>query len=78
MEALFDPQYKYLWATVLALALFLPVRNLIHTLYVRRAQKQTGEVGEEEIQRLKKRAGITAALLCFVFAFLYTAQIMQG
>ncbi len=78
MEVLFDPQYKYLWAVVLALALFLPVRNLIHTLYVRRAQKQTGDLGEEEIQRLKKRAGVTAALLCFVFAFLYTAQIMQG
>ena len=78
MAEIFSPQYKYFWALVLALALFLPVRNLLHALYVRRAQKLTDDVDEAEVARLKKRAGVTAALLCFVFSFLYTAQLVDG
>ena len=73
-----------LWALALALALFFPVRQLIWVLYVRRAQRQAAqeeregqEVDEAEQARLKRRAGVTSGLLCFVFAFIYTAQLFR-
>ena len=65
-----------LWAFALAVALFWPVRQLIWVIYVRRAMRQ-GEVEEEERARLKRRAGVTSALLSFVFAYLYTSQLFQ-
>lgn len=76
MESLFSAEYKYIWAAVLAVALLWPVRNLLFTLYVRRAMKH-GEPDSEELSRLRRRAGATALLLCFVFAFLYTGQLFQ-
>ena len=75
MEALFSKDYFLLWALLLGLALFLPVRQLIWVLYVRRAQRG-GEVGEAEAGRLKKRATATAILICFVFSLLYTINIL--
>ncbi|MGF1608570.1 MAG: hypothetical protein ACFCUQ_04190 [Kiloniellales bacterium] len=77
MEALFSKDYGLLWAVLLALALFLPVRQLLWVLYVRRAQK-TGEDIETAKQRLKRRASFTAGLLCFVFAYLYTNYLFQS
>jgi hypothetical protein len=77
MEALFSPQYMYIWAAVLALALFLPVRSLIYALYVRRMMRKE-EPSESDMKRLKKRAGVTAGLLCFVFAVLYTGHLFRG
>ncbi|MDP6565655.1 MAG: hypothetical protein QF578_12575 [Alphaproteobacteria bacterium] len=72
MSALFSPQYALLWAAVLAAALWLPLRQLIWVLSVRRAQKK-GEAADETAQsRLRRRAGITAALLALVFAIFYT------
>ncbi|PIW27541.1 MAG: hypothetical protein COW30_10130 [Rhodospirillales bacterium CG15_BIG_FIL_POST_REV_8_21_14_020_66_15] len=54
-------------------ALFLPVRRLIWVLTVRRAVEKGGEenVDETERKRLLRRAGITAAVLCFVFSYFY-------
>ena len=77
MEALFSSQYMYLWAAFLALALFLPVRGLIYTLYVRRMMRKE-EPSESDMKRLKKRAGVTAGLMCFVFAVLYTGHLFRG
>lgn len=37
MEALFTSDYLYLWIAVLAAMLFIPVRQLIWALTVRRA-----------------------------------------
>lgn len=76
MEVLFSKDFELLWALLLALVLFYPVRQLIWVLYVRRAQKQ-GETDEDAKRRLKRRSSMTAALLCFVFAFLYTNQLFQ-
>ena len=76
METIFSPDYKYLWALALALALFFPVRQLIYVLQVRRAASRT-ELDDGEMRRLKVRAGFTSALLCFVFAFFYTGQLFQ-
>ena len=75
MAALFSADYQLLWTAVLALGLFFPVRKLIWVLYVRRAQK-TADVDDAEQARLRKRAGVTAALLCLVFAFFYTAHLL--
>ncbi len=72
MESLFSKDFAPLWALVLALGLFLPVRQLIHVLYLRRAAGKGEAPDREEQAKLKKRAGATAALLSFAFAFLYS------
>ncbi len=77
MEALFSQTAAPLWGLALALALFYPVRQLIWTLYVRRAGRDTA-VDEAESLRLKRRANVTSGLLCFVFAMLYANQMVQG
>ena len=72
MEALFSPQYQWLWTAALAVALFFPVRHLIWTMSVRRAERLHGPTDDAKRESLKKRAAFTAALLCFIFAVLYT------
>jgi len=74
MATLFNAEYQYVWAAVLALALFLPVRRLIWILMIRRAERSQ-KTTEIERNRLRFRAGATAMLLCFVFSFLYTATL---
>ena len=77
MAELFSAQYVYLWMLVLALLLFLPVRRLIWVLYVRRAERR-GPTDENERLRLKRRAGVTAGLLCFVFSYFYVTYLFQS
>jgi hypothetical protein len=77
MDALFTEAFMPLWALALALALFFPVRQFIWVLYVRRAMRRI-EVDEAERVRLKRRAGVTSGLLCFVFAYIYTSYLFQG
>lgn len=81
MADLFTLKYHLMWTVVLALALFLPVRQLIWVLSVRRQQAKAAqageELGEEMKQTLKRRAGFTSVLLCFVFAFFYTEHILS-
>ena len=66
--------YDWLWTIVLAAALYLPVRRLIWVLYVRRAERD-GNEDEARREALKRRAGITAVLLCFVFAYFYVSSV---
>ena len=75
MEAFFTKDYVLLWALALGFALYLPVRHLIWVVYVRRAVRKA-EIDEAERARLKKRAGVTASLICFVFAYLYMANLL--
>ncbi|MDD9904191.1 MAG: hypothetical protein OXT06_11525 [Rhodospirillaceae bacterium] len=77
MAEIFSAEYQYLWAVVLAGALFLPVRRLIWVLMVRRATR-SAEIDEKEQERLRRRASFTATLLCFIFSFLYTATLFDG
>jgi len=77
MQALFSGDYALFWAIFLGLALFYPVRQLIWTLAVRRAKKKA-PVDEKMSLAMKRRANITAGLLCFVFAYVYTVQLMSG
>jgi len=77
MAALFSQEFWWLWALALALALFVPVRRLIWILMVRRAERD-GPIDDAGRQRLKQRAGVTAGLLCFVFAVVYVNHLFSG
>ena len=78
MAELFTAKYMLLWVLALAGALFLPVRQLIWVLYVRRAERDGSETSDEERLTLKNRAGVTALLLCFVFSYFYMNHLFQG
>ena len=65
------------WIVLLSTALFFPVRKLIWVLYVRKKQKTQQSVSEEEKSSLKKRATLTAALLCIVFSYVYVKQVFN-
>ena len=66
-----------LWIILLSTVLFFPVRKLIWVLYVRKKQKTQQSVTEEEKISLKKRAAITAILLCIVFSYIYVKQVFN-
>ena len=66
-----------LWIILLSTALFFPIRKLIWVLYVRKKQKTQQSVSEEEKSILKKRATITAVLLCVVFSYIYVKQVFN-
>ena len=72
MEVILDPKYKYFWALVLAIALYLSSRALVFGLMLRRAKKLHGELPPEATAALRKRAGLASALLSFAVAFAYT------
>ena len=67
-----------IWVVVLSVALFLPVRQLIWVLYVRKKQKAQKTVSEEEIKKEKRRATLTSILLCVVFSYLYVSQVFNS
>lgn len=77
MVDLFTKEYQLLWAVLLAVLLFIPVRHLIWVISVRKAERD-GKQDKARRDKLKRRAAITAALLCFVFSFFYTAAMMKG
>ena len=66
-----------LWIILLSTVLFFPVRKLIWILYVRKKQKTQQSVSEEEKNSLKKRATLTAVLLCIVFSYVYVKQVFN-
>ena len=66
-----------IWVVVLTTALFLPVRQLIWVLYVRKKQKSQTTVTDDEKKLLKKRATFTSVLLSIVFSYLYVSQVFN-
>ena len=66
-----------LWIILLTTVLFFPVRKLIWVLYVRKKQKSQQSISEEEKNSLKKRATLTAVLLCIVFSYVYVKQVFN-
>ena len=66
-----------LWIILLSAVLFFPVRKLIWVLYVRKKQKTQQSVSEEEKISLKKRATITAILVCIVFSYIYVKKVFN-
>ena len=77
MAELFTAKYQILWMIALAAALFIPIRQMIWVIAVRRAERD-GDKNEERRHALKRRTGVTAALLAFVFAYVYTNYLFQG
>jgi hypothetical protein len=80
MDSLFTSESRYLWVVLLAAALFIPVRQLIWVLTVRRAIRKEGEekVDATERKRLKRRAGFTSALLSILFSIFYMNVLFTG
>ena len=66
-----------IWVLLLSIALFVPVRQLIWVLYVRKKQKSQNTVSDDEKIGLKKRATFTSVLLCIVFSYLYVSQVFN-
>ena len=66
-----------IWVTVLSVALFFPVRQMIWVLYVRKKQKSQKAVSDNEMKSLKKRSTFTSLLLCIVFSYLYVGQVFN-
>jgi len=66
-----------IWVGLLSIVLFLPVRQLIWVLYVRKKQKIQKIVSDEEKKSLKKRATFTAVFLCIVFSYIYVNQVFN-
>jgi len=79
MEGVFTGEYKWFWAIALWIALFFPARQLIWVMSVRRHMRKGGveQVDDAEQDRLKRRAGLTSALLCFFFAVAYTQVLFN-
>jgi hypothetical protein len=79
MEDLFTPRYQWLWTAVLGLALFLPVRQLIWVMSVRREERKTGSTPDEARRSaLKRRASVTSGLLCLLFSVVYVDVMFGG
>ncbi len=78
MEALFSPEYKWLWMVALGGALFFPVRRFIWVMSVRRAERRQKEPTDEAVREaLKRRATFTSVLLCFIFAVTYVSVLFK-
>ncbi len=79
MEAMMSPEYGWVWSAALGVALFFPVRQLIWVMAVRRQQRRSGQLPDEETRdAMKSRAAVTSALLCLVFAAAYGGVMFGG
>ena len=80
MDVIFSAKFQNLWALMMAIALWFPVRNVIWQMTVRRAIRKAGEevMNETEKQRLRRRAGITAAMICIIFSFVYMGVLFTS
>ena len=76
-ESFYIAFHDPIWVVVLTTALFLPVRQLIWVLYVRKKQKSQKLVSDEERKSLKKRATFTSILLCIIFSYIYVNQVFS-
>ena len=76
-ESFYIAFHDPIWVVVLTTALFLPVRQLIWVLYVRKKQKSQTTVLDDEKKNLKKRATFTSVLLCIVFSYIYVTQVFN-
>ena len=80
MEAILSPEYEWVWSVALGVAMYFPVRQLIWVLAVRRQKRKAGgrlPAGEAQ-DAIKRRAGVTAALLCLVLAATYGGVMFGG
>jgi hypothetical protein len=60
-----------------AAVLFFPVRKLLMSININRIQsKNKRAVTEEEVQLLKKKVNVIAAIIAVTFAFFYNKYMM--
>ncbi len=79
METIVSPDYRWVWSAALGVVLFFPVRHLIWVMAVRRQQRRSGQLPDEETRdSMKSRAGVTSALLCLIFAAAYGGVMFGG
>jgi hypothetical protein len=65
----------WVWVFVLAALLFLPVSNLVYVVSVRRQQRRRKSgLDRDELAAQKQRARFVAAVVCFLFSFLFNAS----
>jgi hypothetical protein len=78
MAEIFSPQAQWLWTVLLGVVLFFPVRRLIWVMQVRREERRSGgTVDPAHRLSLRRRAGVTAALLCFLFSVVYVEVLFS-
>lgn len=66
-----------LTSILLGIILFFPIRKIILALNVNRHQnKLKRSITDEELEVLKKKVTVIAAVICMTFAFLYNKIIM--
>jgi hypothetical protein len=64
-------------SVLLGILLFFPVRKFILNLNINRLQsKKNREVNTEELEALKKKVTILAAVISVTFAFIYTKLVL--
>ncbi len=74
-----SPEYRWVWSAALGVVLFFPVRQLIWVMAVRRQERRSGQLPDEETREsMKSRAGVTSALLCFAFSAVYSGIMLGG
>jgi len=62
---------------ILAVVLFFPVRKLLLAMNINRIQsKNKRAITEEEVEILKKKVNVIAAILCVTFAFFYNKYLL--
>ena len=77
MALLFNDEYWFIWAIVLTLALWFPMRQLIWALRARRLQKKSPPPNEKASHQLKRRATVISLLISMIFAIFYTLYLFR-
>ena len=74
---LFSHQYWLLWALVLGIALWFPLRQLIWTMTMRRLYKKKLPLDATVSDRIKRKASLTSILISMLFAIFYTQYLFR-
>ena len=77
MTSLFSHQYWLLWALVLGIALWFPLRQLIWTMSMRRLYKKKLPLDTAVADRIKRKASLTSILISMLFAIFYTQYLFR-
>ncbi|MEM7171352.1 MAG: hypothetical protein AAF530_14360 [Pseudomonadota bacterium] len=75
LQGLFTPEYRYFWASILALALFWPLYRMILTRALLRAGLRRDAPAVTQ-KPLKRRSAVIAAVICVGFSFAYTTLVV--
>ena len=77
MTALFSHQHWLLWALVLGIALWFPLRQLIWAMTMRRLYRKKLPLDAAVSARIKRKASLTSILISMLFAIFYTQYLFR-